>query len=60
MFASLAYATLYLGIAKIVSSLEMDLFEMKQQDMEVHHTRGFAFPREGTGAVKVKVTGILK
>ena len=60
IFASLAYASLYLGIAKIVSSLDMDLFETKQQDLEVYHTRGFAFPREGSGAVKVRVTGILK
>jgi hypothetical protein len=60
MFASLAYATLYLGIAKIASSLDMDLFETKEQDIEVYHTRGFAFPREGSGAVKARVTSILK
>lgn len=60
MFSSLAYALLYLGIAKVVSSLDMDLFETKQQDIEVYHTRGFGFPREGSGEVKVRVTDILK
>ncbi|EXJ89684.1 hypothetical protein A1O3_02751 [Capronia epimyces CBS 606.96] len=55
---NLAYAALYLGIAKVASSLDMDLWETTQQDIELYHTRGFAFPKEGNGAVKVRVTGI--
>lgn len=50
---------LYVGIAKVATSLDMDLFETKQQDIDVYHTRGFAFPKEGPGVVKVRVTGIL-
>jgi len=54
---NLAYAALYLGIAKIATGLDMDLFETTQQDIDVYHTRGFAFPKEGPGSVKARVTG---
>jgi hypothetical protein len=37
----------------------MELSDTKQQDIEVYHTRGFAFPKEGSGAVKVRVTGVV-
>lgn len=50
---------LYLGIAKIASSLEVDIFQTTQKDIEVYHTRGFAFPREGSGAVQARVVAIL-
>lgn len=57
---SLAYTSLYLGIAKVASSIDMDLFETTQQDIDVYHTRGFSFPKEGAGTVKVRVTGAPK
>ncbi|RHZ55175.1 uncharacterized protein CDV56_107749 [Aspergillus thermomutatus] len=56
---NLAYAKLYLGIANVATRLDMDLVETKQQDIEVYHTRGFAFPKEGSGSVKAKVTGSI-
>ncbi|KAF2140918.1 uncharacterized protein K452DRAFT_298984 [Aplosporella prunicola CBS 121167] len=55
---NLAYSTLYIGIARIATSLDMDLFETRKQDIEVYHTRGFAFPKEGSGAVRARVTGV--
>ncbi|PLN82533.1 cytochrome P450 [Aspergillus taichungensis] len=54
---NLAYAKLYLGIARVAFSLDMELFETTQQAMQVYHTRGFAFPKEGDGAVKARVMG---
>ncbi|KAH8897644.1 cytochrome P450 [Thozetella sp. PMI_491] len=54
---NLAHSMLYLGVARIVSGLEMKLFETKQEDIEVYHTRGFGFPKEGSGDVRVKVIG---
>lgn len=48
---------LYLGIAKMATSLDMELFETTVQDIQVHYTRGFAFPKEGSGSVKAVVTG---
>ncbi|KAJ9245692.1 hypothetical protein DTO169E5_411 [Paecilomyces variotii] len=57
---NLAYAKLYLGIARVATSLDMDLFETTQKDIDVYHTRGFAFPKEGDGAVKVRITGVRK
>lgn len=50
---------LYLGIAKIASSLEMDLFQTTQEDVEVYHTRGFAFPKKGSGAVQARIVAIV-
>ncbi|KAI7229467.1 hypothetical protein KC330_g7428 [Hortaea werneckii] len=55
---NLAYAMLYLGINKLVSGLEMDLYNTTQQDIDIYHTRGFAFPKEGSGAVRAKVVAV--
>ncbi|KAF3479504.1 uncharacterized protein GIQ15_06480 [Arthroderma uncinatum] len=57
---SLAYAQIYLGIAAIASRLDMELFDTTQQDIEVYHARGPAYPKEGPGSVKVKVTGVCE
>lgn len=55
----MAYAKLYLGIAAVAMRLDMDLVDTTPADIEVYHTRGFSFPREGPGAVKTRVTGVL-
>ncbi|KAL2809601.1 hypothetical protein BDW59DRAFT_168225 [Aspergillus cavernicola] len=56
----LAYAKLYLGIARVATSLDMELFETTQKDIDVYPTRAFAFPKEGDGAIKARVTGVCK
>ncbi|OOQ89595.1 Trichodiene oxygenase [Penicillium brasilianum] len=57
---NLAYAKLYLGIARVATSLDMELFETTRTDIGVYHTRGFAFPKEGDGSVKARVRGLCK
>lgn len=56
---SLAYAMLYHSVAKIVSQFDMDLYDTKLENIEVYHTRGVAFPREGSVSVKAKVVKVL-
>ena len=52
----MAYAELYLTIARIVRSFEMDLYETTPEDLEIYHVRLVGCPRKG-GDVKVTVTG---
>ncbi|POR37823.1 Trichodiene oxygenase [Tolypocladium paradoxum] len=52
---NLAYAELYMAIAKIASSFDMDLFETTTDDLEVYHVRVMGYPRKGAGEVKAKV-----
>lgn len=51
-----AYPMLFLAIAKVATNFDMELFETKQQDIELYHTSAFAIPVEGSSAVKVRVT----
>ncbi|KKY24987.1 putative cytochrome p450 [Phaeomoniella chlamydospora] len=53
---NMAYAELYLTIARIVRSFEMDLYETTPEDLEIYHVRLVGCPRKG-GDVKVTVTG---
>lgn len=60
---SIAYAELYLTIARIVRTFNMDLYETTLEDVEIHHARIMGYPRKAKGQgnergkVKVKVTG---
>lgn len=61
---SIAYAELYLIIARIVRSFKMELYDTTMEDIEVYHSRIVGHPRkvkgqnpEGRGEVKVKVIG---
>ena len=60
---SIAYAELYLTIARIVRTFNMDLYETTLEDVEIHHTRIMGYPRKAKrqenerGKVKVKVAG---
>ena len=59
---SMAYAEIYLTIARIVRSFKMDLYNTTMEDIKVYHARIVGYPRkvkgqkEGRGEVKVKVT----
>ena len=58
----MAYAELYLAIARIVCSFNMDLYNTTLEDVEIYHARIVGYPRKisgkgkGRGEVKVKVT----
>lgn len=58
----MAYAELYLIIARIVRSFKMELYDTTMEDIEVYHARIVGYPRkvkgqkQGRGEVKVKVT----
>ncbi|KND87287.1 Trichodiene oxygenase, partial [Tolypocladium ophioglossoides CBS 100239] len=52
---NLAYAELYIAIAKIASSFDMELFETTEDDLEVYHIRLTGYPRKGNGEVKAKI-----
>lgn len=58
-FRSLAYAMLYHSVATIVSQFDMDLYDTNLENIEVYHTRGVAFPREGSVSVKAEVVKVL-
>jgi len=53
---SMAYAELYLALARIVRRFEMDLYETTEEDIETYHVRLTGYPRKGRGEVKVKIT----
>lgn len=55
----MAYAELYITIARLASAFDMDLFETTMEDMEMYHIRLTGYPRNRTGEVKVKVTKCL-
>lgn len=51
----MAYAEIYLTIAKIVTKFEMRLFETIEQDLTMHHVRVVGYPKKGLGDVKVRI-----
>ena len=59
----MAYAELYLTIARIVLTFEMDLYETTLEDVGIYHARIVGYPRKlkgqavGRGEIYVKVTG---
>jgi hypothetical protein len=56
VYSSLAYAELYITLAKLVRSFDMELFETTSEDLETYHIRLTPYPRKGHGEVKVRVT----
>lgn len=52
---SLAYAEIYLTIARLVTSFDMDLFETTTEDVEFFHIRLTGYPKKGNGEVKVMI-----
>lgn len=57
-FDSLAYAELYLTLAKIIPRFEMDLFETTVEDVEPERDFFVAVPRLDSEGVRVKVVGV--
>ena len=59
---SMAYTELYLTIARIVRSFDMELYETTRKDVEIYHARVVGYPKkvkgqgEGRGETKIKVT----
>ena len=59
----MAYAEIYLTIARIVLTFEMDLHETTLEDLGIYHARLVGYPRKvkgqavGRGEIQVKVTG---
>jgi dihydroneopterin aldolase len=53
---SLAYAELYLTIAKIVQQFDMKLVDTTSADVGIHHVRLTGYPKSSKGEVKVKIT----
>lgn len=53
---SLAYAELYIAIAKIATSFEMELYNTSLEDVQVHHIRLTGYPKRGTGEIKATIT----
>lgn len=51
----MAYAEMYLTIARIVTQFDMSLFETTAQDLEIHHARVVGYPKQGLGEVKVRI-----
>lgn len=56
--ASLAYAELYLTLAKIIPRIEMDLFETTVEDVEPERDFFVAVPKLDSKGVRVKVVGV--
>lgn len=56
--ASLAYAELYLTLAKIMPRFEMDLFETTVEDVEPERDFFVAVPKLDSKGVRVKVVGV--
>lgn len=52
---NMAYAEMYLTIARIVTQFDMSLFETTAQDLEIHHARVVGYPKHGLGEVKVRI-----
>jgi hypothetical protein len=55
---SLAYAELYLTLAKIIPRFEMDLFETTVEDVEPERDFFVAVPKLDSKGVRVKVVGV--
>ncbi|KAJ5160940.1 uncharacterized protein N7482_007944 [Penicillium canariense] len=53
---NLAYAEIYLTIARLVRTFNMEICDTTPDDLAVHHIRLTGAPKHGTGEVKVKVT----
>ncbi|KAI8651058.1 hypothetical protein NCS57_01441500 [Fusarium keratoplasticum] len=53
---NLAYAELYIAIAKIATSFEMELYNTSLEDVQIHHIRLTGYPKRGTGEIKATVT----
>ncbi|KAI8649474.1 hypothetical protein NCS56_01495900 [Fusarium sp. Ph1] len=53
---NLAYAELYIAIAKVATSFEMELYNTSLEDVQVHHIRLTGYPKRGTGEIKATVT----
>jgi dihydroneopterin aldolase len=59
MRSSLAYAEIYLTLATIVQSFELELFETSVEDVTMVHDFFVAVPRLDSKGVRVKVTASL-
>lgn len=55
----LAYAEMYLTVARVACEFNMELHDTTPEDLEVHHARLTGCPKKGTGEVKVMITGRL-
>lgn len=53
---SLAYAEIFLVIAKLITTYDMELHKTGHEDVEIHHGRLTGFPQRGKGKIRVKVT----
>ncbi|RHZ61391.1 hypothetical protein CDV55_104001 [Aspergillus turcosus] len=53
---NLAYAEIYLTLARLVRTFNMEICDTTPDDLAVHHVRLTGAPKQGTGEVKVKVT----
>ena len=62
----MAYAEMYLTIARIVRSFKLELHDTTMDDIGIYHARIVGYPRkvkgqkEGRGEVQVKVTGTAR
>ncbi|KAK3325938.1 cytochrome protein [Apodospora peruviana] len=53
----MAYAEMYLVIARIIRRFELELHDTTGDDVEVYHIRLTGYPRKGLGDIKVRVVG---
>ncbi|KAL5610623.1 hypothetical protein FOBRF1_006740 [Fusarium oxysporum] len=53
---NLAYAELYIAIARIATSFDMELYNTTLEDVQVYHIRLTGYPRRGTGEIKATFT----
>ncbi|KAM0418947.1 hypothetical protein ACHAPT_012105 [Fusarium lateritium] len=53
---NLAYVEMYMTIAKIATSFEMELYNTSPEDVQVHHIRLTGYPKRGTGEIKALIT----
>lgn len=59
----MAFTELYLTIARLVKTFEMDLYETGMEDVQIHHVRIVGYPKKAKntanvrGEIMVKVTG---
>ncbi|OAA72450.1 alpha-1,3-mannosyltransferase [Cordyceps fumosorosea ARSEF 2679] len=58
----LAFTELYLTIARLVTSFEMDLHETTKEDVAIHHVRLVGYPkkRKGMGSIRGEVKVRIK
>lgn len=52
---SLAYAEMYLTLAKLIGTFNMEIHDTSPDDVKVHHIRLTGAPKRGAGEVKVKI-----